>query len=177
MNKLSSSDRSSLIRLTSSLPAGEEKRKAILAGLAGKTASSKTAAQLKGGPPPSETVELTIGGGRGPDILKLKVPAGQLQEYNDFLDDMYKAMGGDDFQDRYQNKLLRSYDAQRALRDAKEALEEIENELRPLLAKANKLRIDVSKFKDADMHHLEMGFIDNSGQKWVLDGGEDWVQE
>ena len=38
MNKISSQDRSALIRLASSLPAGDEKRKAILAGLA-KTAA------------------------------------------------------------------------------------------------------------------------------------------
>lgn len=34
MNKISSQDRASLIRLASSLPAGDETRKAILAGLA-----------------------------------------------------------------------------------------------------------------------------------------------
>lgn len=33
MKKISSQDRSSLIRLASSLPAGDEKRKVILAGL------------------------------------------------------------------------------------------------------------------------------------------------
>lgn len=38
MNKLSSSDRSALIRLASSLPAGSSERKAILAGLS-KTSS------------------------------------------------------------------------------------------------------------------------------------------
>jgi hypothetical protein len=38
---LTASDRSSLIRLASSLPAGSAERKAILAGLAGKTASDR----------------------------------------------------------------------------------------------------------------------------------------
>lgn len=43
MNKLSSQDRSALIKLASSLPAGSEERKAILAGLSGtdKTAASE----------------------------------------------------------------------------------------------------------------------------------------
>ena len=42
MNKLSSQDRSALIRLASSLPAGDETRKAILAGLS-QTAALKPA--------------------------------------------------------------------------------------------------------------------------------------
>ena len=52
MNKLSSSDRSSLIRLASSLPAGDQTRKAILAGLQ-KTSSltlpKSVLQRLKGG--------------------------------------------------------------------------------------------------------------------------------
>ena len=42
MNKLSSQDRSALIRLASSLPAGDQTRKAILAGLQ-KTAADSPA--------------------------------------------------------------------------------------------------------------------------------------
>lgn len=54
MRKLSSADRSALIKLASSLPAGSSERKAILAGLQG---SSKTAKSLRWSPVVGDALE------------------------------------------------------------------------------------------------------------------------
>lgn len=170
MTKISKSDRSALVKLAASLPKGSPEKRAILSGL------KKVSLTLKGGPPPNEKVQLTIGQARGPDLFKLSVLASSLQDYNDLLDEVLDAMGGDD-SGGYNDKFSRLERAREALKDSQKDVAELERELKPLLAKAHTLRVDLSKFKGVAMHYVDLSLVDESGQKWYLDSGEDWVKE
>ena len=85
MNKLSSQDRSALIKLASSLPAGDETRKAILSGLS-KTSAVKAVEPFKSaeGVPYDRTLKS--------DILKVKNER-ELRQLSDFLDKLYSRSG------------------------------------------------------------------------------------
>ena len=162
--------RSVLRRLAASLPRGSAQRRELLAGL-------KRGMTLKGGPPPGETVELTIGQDRGgKTMFKGKVKASLLQKYNDLIDDIYTAMGGDN-PGGYGDKISRLAEARDAVKEAQRTVDSLEKELAPLMTKAKALKIDPADFKGADMYRIDFTVVGESGQKWFIDGGEDWVQE
>jgi hypothetical protein len=165
---LTATDRSNLIRLASSLEKGSKERRAILAGLK-KTSHMK----LDGGPPPNEKVTLTISGDRGGGtIAVVKTTMSRLQEYNDLLDDLYVAAGGDGGGPGY---LFAKYEeAKETIADAQEELREAERELKPLMSRAKKLKVDVQAYIKQDMRNVGMDFVDSSGQKWYLDAGQTW---
>ena len=85
VNKLSFQDRASLIKLASSLPAGDETRKAILAGLS-KTSAVKAVEPYKSGEgvPYNRTMKK--------DVLKVKNER-ELRQLSDFLDKLYSRSG------------------------------------------------------------------------------------
>lgn len=162
--------RSVLAKRAASLPVGAPERKAILTFL-------KSGMTLKGGPPPGETVLLTIGQDRGgKTMFKGKVKASALQKYNDLVDEIYAAMGGDN-PGGYNDKVSRLADAMEAVKEAQRTVDFLEKEMAPLLTKAKALKIDPSDFKGADMYHIDFTIVDESGQKWYIDGGEDWTKE
>ena len=89
MNKISSQDRAALIRLASSLPAGNPTRKAILAGLARKTARSSAIE-------PYQKVEgVPYGRGGKKDLLRVKTEK-QLRALSVLLDRIFESGRGRD---------------------------------------------------------------------------------
>jgi len=165
---LTATDRKALIRLASSMEKGSGERRAILAGLK-KTSHMR----LDGGPPPNEKVTLTISPDRGgPTVAVVKTTVGALQEYNDLLDDLYVAAGGDGGRER--NLFAEYEEAKESIAYAQATLREAERELKPLLSRAQKLKVDAQAYIKNDMHHVSMDFVDSSGQGWFLDGGQTW---
>ena len=90
MNKISSSDRAALIKLASSLPAGDETRRAILAGLAG---TGKTAA-TKAVEPYQKVEGLPYGRGQKKNLFPKVTNERQLRELSKLLDKGFEAFEG-----------------------------------------------------------------------------------
>ena len=155
-------DRSSLIRLASSLPKGSPERRVILSHLT-----------LRGGPPPNEKVTVNITADRGGNLAVIRTTMSKMQEYNNLLDDLYAAAGGDG----YDPNLFEDHErAKQRISDAHEELNALEKKLRPLISRAKKLKVPYEKYIKQNMHHVHMMVTDSSGQEWFLDGGEDWTK-
>jgi len=151
------------------MPKGSPERRAILAGLKKTSANYMT---LRGGPPPNERVTVTIQG-RNSDLAVIKTTMSKMQEYSNLLDDLYEAAGGEGYDPNLFEEHAR---AKQRILDAQQALTGIEKKLKPLIARANKLKVPYEKYIKEDMHHVGMMVWDSSGQDWFLDGGEDWTK-
>lgn len=158
---LTASDRSTLIRLASTLPKGSEERRAILAGL-------KVGARLSGGPDPKTSVIFTLTS-RGKPVGSTRGYASEAQAINDFI--------------------TRWHDAQRSIKDYnrikkeyEKVLEEMRDQRRLLSRLLDEgvgrmgLHDDVMLDESLDLHNADLKMREvQTKQGWILDDDE-WIK-
>jgi hypothetical protein len=133
-------------------------------GLTAPTKSAARSTPLEGGPPPNEAVTVTLSQHRGADLQTLRLKAGQLQELNNLLDDLW-TLGEED-------SLREMRQAEADLAEAQRTIKELGRKLAPVVKAAQKLGVNTDPWFNRGHSYglnVQMNIKDSSGATWFVD--------